>query len=120
MIPTSMYFGVSPTHNSGEGVSIDNGVWDKAPESPTLEIGGSGYLWEVRMYCLVSPESTDLHTALGQRVVLLSKGFQTLYFLLVANWCTFHSCVIISQVVLKLACYQPESVLSEIPVSGIT
>lgn len=98
-----------------EGISADGGVWDL-----TLGAGGSGYLWEVPVWCLVSPESTELHTALGQRVVLLSKGFQTLYFLLVANWCIFHNCVIISRVVLKLACYQPDSVLSEIPVSGIT
>lgn len=110
-----MCFGVC-----GEGVSGDAGVWDKAPTCPPLETGGSGYLWVGHVWCLVSPESTELHAALGQRVVLLSKGLQALYFLLVANWCIFHNGVIISRVVLKLACYQPDSVLSQIPVFGIS
>lgn len=52
-----------------EGVSADGGAWAKAPLSPSLEAAGSGYLWEVHMWCLVSPESTELHPALGQRVV---------------------------------------------------
>lgn len=104
-----------------EGVSADGGVWAKAPLSPSLEAAGSGYLWEVHVWCLVSPESTELHPALGQRVVLAfqrSANFvfpaccQLMYF---SQLCNYQP-----RVVLKLACYQPGLVLSEIPVSGIT